>query len=54
MSFRKTGQVPIAAIYCRCGGKIEEGKCDKCGKTHDKKKEATEVPTELLTADSSK
>lgn len=54
MSFRKTGQVPIAAIYCSCGGEIEEGKCAKCGKDHEKKKEAVKVPTELLAADPSK
>lgn len=34
MSFQKTGEAPIAVIYCPCGGQIDPKtkKCTKCGK----------------------
>jgi hypothetical protein len=44
MSFIKTGDAPIAVVYCPCGGQIDPTtkKCTKCGKSPG---EAT-VPTE--------
>jgi len=35
MPFIKTGDAPIAVVYCPCGGQIDPvtKKCTKCGKT---------------------
>jgi hypothetical protein len=37
MPFMKTGDAPIAAVYCPCGGQIDSKtkKCTRCGKEHD-------------------
>lgn len=36
MVFVKTGDAPISAVYCPCGGQIDPKtkKCEKCGKEH--------------------
>lgn len=43
MAFVKTGDAPISAVYCACGGQInpQTKKCEKCGKEHD---QGTEKP----------
>jgi hypothetical protein len=37
MAFIKTGDAPISAVYCQCGGQIDTQtkKCKSCGKDHD-------------------
>ena len=51
MPFIKTGDAPIAAVYCSCGGQInpQTKKCDKCGKEHDQSsdKPAQEKPDNI-------
>ena len=42
MPFIKTGDAPIAVVYCPCGGQIDSTtkKCVKCGKIPGESKPA--------------
>ena len=39
MAFRKTGDVPVQTVLCKCGGEIDSTtkQCKKCGKEWIKK-----------------